>query len=109
MPAIMEHGSENQAKRKRGRPSTYELSMLRGLFTEIVTTRGLQNRSCAIRAMCILHDANPGFEWLVGTKETCTAGSGKLRFAILSELGRIAADHDVIALAREICSQRPRA
>jgi hypothetical protein len=106
---ISEAASENPPKTKRGRPPVLDpqqVARLRGFFPDIRTVRGLQGRANALRAMNVLDHA-PAFNWLCSTKEAVSAGQGKLRFTILSELGRVE-DDDLKALARQLCQERPR-
>jgi hypothetical protein len=48
------------------------------------------------------------FEWLTSTEESINKGTGRLRFGILAELGRIEDDDALKAVATRVCELKPR-
>ncbi|MGH9867918.1 MAG: hypothetical protein ACREAA_07125 [Candidatus Polarisedimenticolia bacterium] len=89
--------------RKAGRPRIllpeWEAA-LRGIYPEIRTLRGIQNRSAQLRAVKLLSD-DPAFAWLVDPR------TGWMRQTILQHLGRVESDAMLVEAARAVCEQRP--
>lgn len=112
MPAdISEAASEKQKPLKRGRPPAFcqaQMNFYKGLFPEIRTRRGLQDRAYALQAYDVLKD-DRGFEWLCSTPEKINASTGELQFSILGALGRITDPEALKAVAREVCRLKPSA
>lgn len=96
-------GIELNEKRKRGRPQVMtveEYKILRNVFPEIRTRRGMLNKHWELRAFKVIADmideGMQGLDYLANPKEkTLNAG-------ILRELGRFEPD-DIQHLAIEIC------
>jgi hypothetical protein len=94
----------------RGRPRAFspeQEALFRNLFPEIQTRRGLQNRMYACRAISVLKqnaggEASGRYGWLVGVSEE----NPRLRFAVLTELGRLDRPSDIAALAATLCEKR---
>ena len=88
---------------KRGRPREYSeeaLSMLRAIFPEIKTERGLQNKSCELRAFGLLKERGQEIDNLSflidDAKQT-------FKSTILIELGRFEDDDKLLSIAAELC------
>jgi hypothetical protein len=106
---ISESVSEIQPGRKRGRPPVFredEDDFIRSFFPGITTKRGRMNRNYSIRALQILDYAKP-YQWLTSTPDHVNAGTGKVRFTLLAELGRISDEKLLREAAREICRLKP--
>jgi hypothetical protein len=106
--AVSENVSENPGKPKRGRQPSLDataMSMLRSWFPEIRTRRGQQNRWHALHALNVL-DYDPAFRWLVPSEEAIHRGEGSIRFSVLNEVGRIADDGELRAVAAVVCERQ---
>jgi hypothetical protein len=109
MAGLSEKYSEN--KRRRGRPRVFS-EEVENLFTrlgiggECLTRRGKLNWWHAQMAVSALKDA-PGLDWLFNWDQML-AGTGKVRWSILSELGRIQNGDDMRALAAQVCEEKPK-
>jgi hypothetical protein len=94
----------------RGRPRAFpaeQEALFRNLFPEIRTRRGLQNRMYACRAISVLEQSAGGeagkrYGWLTGASDQ----DPKLRFAVLTELGRIDRPADIATFAAALCEKR---
>jgi hypothetical protein len=79
----------------------------RGIWNEVKTVRGLQNKSNEARAINCLVDRR-GFAWLgVTTLAAMSAGRCKPRLSVLAELGRIKDDDTLRQIARDLCRAKP--
>jgi hypothetical protein len=101
----MENNSQSRdfPKKRRGRPRVFNPEMeaiLRGSFSD-KTQRGIQNKFYLLRAFRLVQN-DPALKWLYD-KEAET-----IKSVILSELGRITSDTDLLNMAREICNLKPR-
>jgi hypothetical protein len=108
----MEAASENPGNQKRGRPAVFSpecVSLVSGLFPDIKTTRGRIDRCYALQAIEVL-SKEPGLEWLWGScaLEESERGGAKLRFTVLTELGRIDDPQQMKAVAAVICGLKLR-
>jgi hypothetical protein len=96
--------SENISKKlKRGRPR------LSDYLPEInaLTVRGRQNYHYMVRAMRVLGNGDdPRFFWLCDANAV-NAGKAGVKFVILSELGRVRDDGELVELAELICELKP--
>ena len=98
------------AAKPRGRPRAFsqeEEAIFRNLFPEITTRRGMQNRMYAVRAIGVLNasaggDPSGRFEWLVGPSRD----HPKMRFTVLTELGRIDNPADIATFADVLCQKK---
>lgn len=102
--------AHDQPGKRRGRPRAFapehELTF-RNLFPEISTHRGIQNRMYAVRAMQALRDqpdAHERFAWLLGP----SGDAPKLRFTVLTELGRLGSLAEVVSFATVLCEKKLR-
>lgn len=110
MAGLSEKYSEN--KRHKGRPRCFpkEFEALwtgLGIGIDYGTRRGKLNRYYALTAMSALKD-EPGLDWLYRWNEM-QVGTGKVRWTILSELGRVRDPDTMRDMAREVCEQKPKA
>jgi hypothetical protein len=76
------------------------MAVLRSLYPDIHTRRGLHQKRYMVRAMAIVKD-DPDCRWLVDHSIPL------MRQAILSELGRVDRPDEILALARAVCKLRP--
>jgi hypothetical protein len=108
MPELSEKISENKKSRGRPRcvaPHLEELYEMAGIGLDCKTRRGKVNRYYAMEALDALNH-RPGLDWLFNSDDM-RAGVGKVRWTILSELGRLR-EHDVIAEAAAfVCELKP--
>jgi hypothetical protein len=80
------------------------------LFPDITTRRGLHNIHYQTRALEFVHALDDErLRWLSDTTEEIMAGRGKMRRAILQELGRVENDDDMREIALELCRIKPTA
>jgi hypothetical protein len=89
--------------KKGGRPRIFDSQMeavLEGSFPD-KTHRSLQNKFFLLRAFRLVKN-DPALKWLYD-KEAQT-----IKSVILTELGRIAGDGDLLNLARQVCTLKPR-
>ena len=104
--------SENfSAKPKRGRPPAIEPTIdagfrAAGLFTQYRTRRGAVNKYYGIVALDALKDA-AGLTWLFTYDDMRRGGTCKVRYTILSELGRLRDPEMIRALAAQLCELKP--
>jgi len=102
-------------KKKRGRPrslSSEHLVALRRIFPENQTARSLQDVHFRIRACGLIEKASKAGAtwtgWLFDPEEAATARKSYRR-TILTALGRIKDDDDLLATAKKICELKPTA
>ena len=93
-------------KKKRGRPSSYSgeyVAILKSLFADVTTDRGIQNHYHKQVAFAIIREqSNPDdYLWICDLDQQ----NPKSKSTILAELGRCHHD-DLIPLALEICQQK---
>lgn len=94
---------------KGGRPGKFEpkmIAMLRGLFPEIATTRGLQDKDYCIRATGLLQN-NRAYRWLIDPEPARMGVKKAYKTTILSALGRISNDARLREAARWLCKEKP--
>ena len=103
----MEAASENNGKRKRGRPPfiTAELLAARAIYAE-VTPRHQNNIAYRLRALNLLKD-DPEFSWIADGPGMTAGKRNSWKPGILAELGRIGDVEAVRIIAREICEKKP--
>jgi hypothetical protein len=90
-------------KQKKGRPRLLNCDMeaiLKSSFSENKTHRSLQNKFYLLRSFRLIK-SDPALGWLYQEGES-------IRATILSELGRIDRDEDLLTLARELCALKPK-
>ena len=75
---------------------------MRGIFPNVTTTRGIQNRRYATRAAAVIRD-DAACRWLYD------ASTQTIRASILAELGRLETDEQILRLGRQICELKPTA
>jgi hypothetical protein len=106
---VSEKISKTTAARKGGRPRLFpesrEFCQSFGIFGDAKTERHRLNIVYRQRALSILM-TDPAFEWLCSTREAIDAGVGRLRFTILSELGRIDDEESLRRVATIICERK---
>jgi len=98
--SILENVSEN---RKRGRPEimcSEERQDYSGIWPDIKTARGLQNKYYQSQAVKLIMD-KPEFSWLLDSRVN------RVKQTLLTELGRIANDDALLEAARALCRIRP--
>lgn len=106
--AISENFSEKTIGRPRAFPREVEATMQAiGIGADATTRRGKVNRYYAHRAFGALFPAKE-FSWLIDTEEHCRTGAAKIRWTILSELGRLQDPDTIRENARVICDQKMR-
>jgi hypothetical protein len=114
---ISEKFSENQKppKRRRGRPRLQVLDPDYRAVCEAVglfpsdESRTKQNRMYAQRAIHILGQTDrPQFKWLFDLEAIMANRPHSMRKTILSELGRIKDDGELIQAAFDICHLKPK-
>lgn len=94
--------TECQEKRKRGRPSVMvegEYQMLKSTYHEILTKRGILNKSYEISALCVIQKMQSE-----GDHETEYLWSPdvRIKWGILRELGKFPEDM-IPGLANQVC------
>jgi hypothetical protein len=98
------------AGKPRGRPRAFspeEETAFRNMFPEIRTRRGLQNRMYACRAISVLKQVAGDevfnrFGWLLGP----SFDAAKMRFTLLTELGRLDQPADIATLVSTLCKTK---
>src|ERR1035441_9352710 len=110
MAGLSEKYSEN--KTHRGRPrcfsEEFETTMTAiGIGINHTTRRGKVNRYYAQRALSALKD-EPGLDWLFNFAQM-KAGIGRVRWTILSELGRVQDLDTMLDMAEQLCGEKPKA
>ena len=98
-------------KRKRGRPSAMEPTVeagfrASGLFGQYRTRRGAVNKYYGIVALDALKD-EAGLTWLFTYDDMRRGGNCKVRYTILSELGRLRDPEMIRGLAAQLCELKP--
>jgi len=87
--------------KKRGRPKFHDedqLNQLKGVFPDIKTRRGLQNKCYEINALDAIKDIE-GMEFLYDPQNQT------LKSSILSELGRLRNEDNIRLVAQHICER----
>ena len=105
----MENISENQSKKKRGRPRVIpdELRKIVENTTNATTERHRQNVRYQLIALGVLMD-DPLFSWLCDGEAMKQGKSHAWKPTILSELGRIEVPFLIQKIAAQICEQKPK-
>jgi hypothetical protein len=97
----MEAASENNGKRKRGRPPIIAPEMMawaRDCFPDVTSDRHQRNIAYMGKALCTL-GGDPEFSWITAP--------AAWKPGILAELGRIDDDEAIRIIARKICEAKP--
>ncbi|HUW32220.1 MAG TPA: hypothetical protein VM223_11460 [Planctomycetota bacterium] len=109
----MENDSE---KTKRGRPAVLSVEFeqgLRSLFPENTTTRSLRDVYYRVRAQGLILKARKAgaswSKWLIDEERADAGERGGYKGTILTALGYIADDDDLLATAKFICEIQPTA
>jgi len=98
-------------KRRRGRPrllTPRERGSLRNLFPDNTTERSLQDIDYRLRAIGLLKE-QAEFAWLYDPQRVRAGEKRCWKPLILTELGRIADDEELLTAAREVCRLKPKA
>lgn len=101
--------SEEASKKRRGRPRAFTpqwLKILRDMFPDITTERGMQERAYQLQAHTVLK-SDPTCRWLIDEEGISAGKPNSYRPSILAALGRIEDEDDMRAIARRICELKP--
>lgn len=103
--------SETDSKNKRGRPGLIppELeSTVSWLAGPGASERTKQNAWYKVRAIHVIgKDEDPALKWLFDA-DKCAAGYDTWKPGILTELGRIEDEADLLAMAKHIAREKPK-
>jgi hypothetical protein len=95
--------SEKTISKKRGRPlilTPEQKAMIEKVYPDLTTSKSIQNKWYLVRASNVIR-GHEDLKWLFD-RETHF-----IRETILTELGRIKDDVDLLSLAREVCELKP--
>jgi len=99
----------SETKRREGRPARFSdetMAYVAALYPEVRSRRGLVDIAYRLHAISLVKDI-PACRWLCDFTDMQRGNDSAWQPGILTELGRINDNDDLIAIAMQVCERQP--